>query len=382
MPLIVMNGVTANVRADKVQKYLDKGARYAPPEEEGLQDPGLMDPLNYIGTPNLAGAVRVAPRVIRGIGGAMANRSAPRVAPALGSAAGRVADAFGPGSLGEDAVTLAGGEQGRAGLRMVNRLRGLFGQRGPAGPALEGMETLGAGVAQRAGSAASRVPAQAARALPQVAESAPAVATATEAVEAAAPKGLDRLATIGKPRKNASMQSQLQRAVEVEKALKESGLDAAGKKNIREALRAATPAPKGSAASRVGKVVGEIKPKPKASGSAAERVAAKQGKVVGEVGEKEPTLLAKPRPEGWDKPLSRHPHGYFSESKGAKVAIETMSQNHIINSIAKRSRELAKFGDRAAKRSPQKWSELQALKKELEWRSQFGGMEIQGKLAQ
>lgn len=197
---------------------------------------------------------------------------------------------------------------------------------------------------------------------------------ATETIEQPL-TGYAKLQAMKPLRANASASSWKTHAAEVEQALDEARVPAAARKLWREKLGVVKPSARAPRAAEP-KVAGKIEP-----GTEGPVATPAKGSAASRVPDAEEVLLAKPRPEGWDKPFSRHPSGYFSETKQAQVAIETMSQNHLNNAINKRSAELAKWGDAAAKRSPVKWNELQSLLKELKWRVEHGGVTVQGKMA-
>lgn len=201
---------------------------------------------------------------------------------------------------------------------------------------------------------------------------------AAAAAPEAAPAVTKTLAEIKPLGPGATAEERLAQHIDLERAMAQEKLPDAAKRRI---LRAFGHEQQGTSASRI---AGKIEPSPtgpKATiaepqpGTAAARVKAAKAEVAAQ--ESQPALLAKARPAGWDEPLSRHPHGYWSDTNQAKIAIETMSQNHLLNAIEKRTGELARWAN-PEKAAPVKYAELEALKKELAWRAEHGGVTIQG----
>jgi len=385
MPLMISrSGEVADVPAEHVDHYLGLGKGYrlfGPGTAMGLRGEGRenTNPTDELGTGTdpwispadiVAGAlVGPAQAGIRGIGGI----------------ASRVASSIRPSSAAARAAAKVAGNAVRAGVEGTP----VVGQMAKEMMAAGGRQTVGRGAAQPIGNTLAReVAPQAGSAIEAAAgpsaESRAALTSALEQPAAATLEGnaamskalspADKLRAIKPLAKGASEEAIHAHKVELELAMDEAKLSASARKALRQTFghEAAAARPSMSVVSR------ETVPARPSASNAADLPESWKPRPSAAPEPDNPTLLAKPRPEGWDTPFSRHEHGYWSDSKQSQVAIETMSQNHLVNAIEKRTGELAKWGEGAAKRSPVKWSELQALKKELAWRVEHGGVNVQG----
>ena len=326
--LIDPEGEVFEAPDESADHYLKLGARYAPPDEPGLEEP-LLSPIDLLsGGGPLTGPVSATMRAGAGAMGRLGSAFQRSAVPVMRAGAqGAVKD-----------IPIVRGA--------VKGIGEFLDKRGPsaAGSAasrvLRPAEQFGTNPVFEAGRALAQHK-QALRAAASEAEEVGSAAARAKPIRPKAPKQGSAESRVAAGRGRPSqLEADLEKSLELERGMKGAKFKPREKELVRREMRVVkggkAEAPKGSAESRVAA--------------------------------REPL---KPEPLG-----PRHSVQKWSESKQRHITIENMPQPHLRASIRQYEADLAKLGKNAAQRAPVKHAVLEAMKKEFEYRASTSGVHI------